>query len=179
MSDWTVDIALIGGKLLISPAPGSPAGPAGSSGSGYVMTGAPAASRPWARRGTRTGRKSTPRLSGWTGGLGLERARAPSRQRGSGSWPTGRPPVRRRCPGPFSLRTWLPSENSDSAPLAQIRRHVRWVLGGLAQAEANSGRRRDGRVVAVSPRRPTGISWPALSATSLCGWAPPGKPTQR
>ena len=32
------------------------------------MAGAPAASRLWARHGTRTGRKGLPRSSGWTGG---------------------------------------------------------------------------------------------------------------
>lgn len=63
-----VDIAGIRGKLLISPAPGSLAGPASSSGSGYVMAGAPAASRPWAGRGARTGRKGLLRSSGWMGG---------------------------------------------------------------------------------------------------------------
>jgi hypothetical protein len=68
VSDSAVDIARMRGKLLISPAPGSLAGPAGSSGSGYVMAGASAASRPWVRRGTRTGRKGSPRSSGWTGG---------------------------------------------------------------------------------------------------------------
>ena len=65
---FTVDIAGIRGKLLSSPAPGSLAGPAGSSGSGYVLAGAPAASRPWVKRGTRTGRKGLLRSSGWTGG---------------------------------------------------------------------------------------------------------------
>jgi hypothetical protein len=63
-----VDIAGISGKLLTSPAPGSLAGPAGSAGSGYVMAGAPAASRPPARRGPRTGRKGLLRSSGWLGG---------------------------------------------------------------------------------------------------------------
>jgi hypothetical protein len=60
-----VDIAGIGGILLLSPAPGSPAG-------------------------------ANP--AGW--GLGVNGARAPSRQRRSSPLPTGRTPVRRRCPGP-------------------------------------------------------------------------------
>ena len=166
VSGSAVDIARIRGKLLISPAPGSLAGPAGSSGSGYVMAGVPAASRPWARRGIRTGRKGPPRSSGWTGGLGLERARAPSRQRGPGSWPTGRPPVRRCRPGPF-LAGDPPRRLSESkiALRARIRGMIRYVRGH-AQVEANSGRRRDGQAMAVSRRGPAGISWPALSVTS-------------
>jgi len=69
-----------------------------------------------------------------------------------GSFLSGHPP--RRLP------------ESKIALLARIRGTIRYVLGGHAQAEANSGRRRDGQAMAVSRRGPAGISWPALSVTS-------------
>ena len=158
VSGPAVDIARMRGKLLISPAPGSLAGPAGSSGSGYVMAGVPAASRPWARRGIRTGRKGPPRSSGWTGGLGLERARAPSRQRGPGSWPTGRPPVRRCCPGPFLSGD--PSRRLPGSKIA-LRARIRGMIRYVRGARPGGGEQR------TAPGRPGNGGQPARAGGDI------------
>jgi len=164
VSDSAVDIARMRGKLLISPAPGSPAGPASSSGSGYAMAGALAASRPWARHGTRTGRKSSPRSSGWTGGWAWKGPGHPvdngDRSRGQRDGPRSEGAAR-----VLSSQGGGPPRGDD-AFLARIPERVRCARG--ARPGGGELRRcRDGQAVAVSRRRPTGISWPALSVTSL------------
>jgi len=69
-------------------------------------------------------------------------------------------------PGSFSLRRLRPgaSPEQDRDPGTNPR-DGSLCTGAHAQAEANSGRRRDGQAMAVSRRRPAGISWPALSVT--------------
>ena len=129
VSGSAVDIARIRGKLLISPAPGSPAGPAGSSGSGYVMAGAPAASRPWARRGTRTGRKGSPRSSGWTGGWAWK---GPGRPVDNGDQARGQRDGLRSEGAARVLSLRRPARRlpeSKIALRARIRGMVRYVLG--------------------------------------------------
>jgi len=163
----TVDIAGIRGKLLISPAPGSPAGPAGSSGSGYVMAGAPAASRPWARRGTRTGRKGLPPSSGWTGGWAWK---GPGHPVDNGDLARGQRDGLRSEGAARVLFLAAPRPSGGPAGHGSGRTCVvnlgvrfsrRRGTGGTGAAGIAARRRGSGR----------GISWPALSVTNVRGWA--------
>ena len=164
-----VDIAGIRGKLLISPAPGSLAGPASSPGSGYVMAGGARSQPPLSRAWRQNGQEGPAALIRLDGGLGLERARASSRQRGPSPWPTGRPPVRRRCPGPFPFaekrgKPRRARRGSGTNPRAgSLFAENQCSAGGNWRQVAGGGsiRGNRGQPVEASAR----ISWPALSVT--------------
>src|SRR5579859_3141109 len=135
MLTFVVDIDAIRGMLLLSPAPGSLAGPTGSSGSEQCHGGGrphPAAPRPtWHGKKGLTEPAAQIRLDR---GLGVERARAPSRQRRPSPLPAGRTPVRRRCPGPFPLppHTGRLPAHAGPGPIGTARssRAARLSLGG-------------------------------------------------
>ena len=97
---FAVDISRKRGMLLLSSAPGSLAGPTGSSGSESVTPGGVRIQPPRGRRGRQRLRGSAAQFR-LDRGLGVEGARAPSRQRRLSSRPAEQAPVRRCCPGPF------------------------------------------------------------------------------
>ena len=135
-----VDIAGIGGKLLIGPAPGLPAGPASSSGSGYVMARAPAASCPSAGRGTRTGRKGLLRSSGWMGGWAWK---GPGPPVDNGDQARGQ---RDGLRSEGAARVLFPSRRSGESPdahgaaQARIWGQVRYLLKTNVLLEATGGK---------------------------------------
>ena len=65
------------------------------------------------------------------GGLGLERARAPSRQRGPSPWPTGQDSGPKALPGSFSFRGSRANKGTNL-------RAVSLSYGGRALREAGS-----------------------------------------
>src|ERR1019366_9190350 len=102
---------------------GSLAGPAGLSGSGDVMLEGASIQQPsWQGVAPKGAAAAFIRMDG---GLGLERARAPSRQRRPSPLPTGWTPVRRRCPGPFPLPRSLHPQQAQGGR-ARIWGHVRF-----------------------------------------------------
>lgn len=105
------------------------------------MAGAPAASRPGpdvAPNG-QEGLATRIRLDG---GLGLERARAPSRQRGPSPWPTGQDSGPKALPGSFSFRARGRMRHESEGSFVVF-------TGGRALREAGSAvRSRSGDIMA-------------------------------
>jgi len=145
-----VDITRIRGMLLRSPAPGPLAGPTGSSGSEQCH--GEGRQHPAAALEADVvceGLREPAALIRLDRGLGVERARAPSRQRRPNPWPAGRTSVRRRCPGPFlpGPPGWHYSPAGSLVP-----RGTRFAAGGHGSPSARGN-------------ASTGISWRAPSVT--------------